>query len=277
MSGYDSSSELAYLIQCTVFPRAVTRPEGDPQIQQLTTCLLGYIGRSSGERIVIADIGAGTGDLLQAIKQSGCSGKVTYVPVESDTEHWETITSRAKKLEGLEFLPPRKNISALDRADIVFFVNVLHELSLPIRIELLSHALELTFNRGVVLIHEVVALPVGEVNFVMWDDRDIKAVFTNAKIDVDITVAKTFTRRGGWPLQTISLVSRAPFVDSQTLLKGAIASLPGMLDRWTEELEKNQSTGVLEELKKRLTAFRIVQVANLSVWYRKYLGRISGH
>jgi hypothetical protein len=271
LSDYSSTSTLAYLIQCSTKPEAVTRHKGDPQIQQLATWMLGYMQSLPLGRITIADIGAGKGDLLDAIQASGYADRLRYIPVEPKEKYWRSINRRAKKIPNLESLAPRKSIFDLDHVDIIFFVNVLHEVSLPTRIELISHSLRLTYPKGMIVVHEVSVLPSGEADFVIWSGEDIREIFKNANIDVDIVIAQTFTRPKGWPLQTICIKALCPPPPPELLMKGAIHSLPNMLERWTKELGENRLVGIGEELKDSLKAFRMAQVANLCVWLQTYL------
>jgi|GEM_PF-4883332 len=263
-------SILTYLIQCYLKPEAISRQHGDPQIQQLATWLLGYIQPHLNERITVADIGAGHGDLLYSIKASGCTDRLRYVPIEPNMNYWDTIKQNAAEIVHLESIYPIRDISNLNQADIIFFINILHELDLPTRIELLSRSLHLIHERGVVVIHEVSVLPIGEANFVMWNSEDIKQIFENINIKADIATAKTFTRPGGWPLETICIRSIDSPPDTELLMKGAVNSLGSMLARWTKVLEENEFENIKSEMRDKLKAFRMAQVANICVWRQKY-------
>lgn len=270
ISDYSSSSILTYLIQCYLKPEAISRQHGDPQIQQLATWLLGYTQPHLNERITVADIGAGHGDLLYSIKASGCTDRLRYVPIEPNMNYWDTIKQNAAEIVHLESMYPIRDISDLNQADIIFFINILHELDLPTRIELLSRSLHLIHERGVVVIHEVSVLPIGEANFVMWNSEDIKQIFKNINIKADIATAKTFTRPGGWPLETICIRSIDFPPDTEVLMKGAVNSLSSMLARWTKVLEENEFENIKSEMRDKLKAFRMAQVANICVWCQKY-------
>ena len=270
ISDYTSSSILTYLIQCSVRPEALSRRHGDPQIQQLATWILGYSQSPPNKRLTIADVGAGHGDFLYSINASGCSNRLRYVPIEPNVDYWETIKQRANNIPLLESINPIENMSGLNQVDIIFFVNVLHELDLSTRVELLSRSLQLTHKRGVVVIHEVSVLPIGEADFVMWDGEDIKEIFKNINVNVDIETAQTFTRPGGWPLHTICIRSIDSPPSTEILRKGAINSLENMLARWTKELRENEFDDIRPEMRDKLKAFRMAQVANLCVWCQKY-------
>lgn len=270
LSDYSSTAVLSYLVECTVSPQAIQRGAGDPQIQQLAMWIQGYAQKSSSKLLTFVDIGAGNGDLLDAICASGCGHQIMYIPVEPNERYWESIQMRMRQTANLEFQDVRKTAKDVKDADVVFLVNVLHELDLHTRVELISQSLGLTYDRGVVVIHEVANLPIGEADFVMWSGEDLRTIFENAKMQIYITSARTKSRPGGWPIETICIKALEPPPESNRLLKGAILSLPGILKRWTDELALNPMSDIRKELRDRIKAFRMAQVANLSVWNQKY-------
>ena len=119
---------------------------------------------------------------------------------------------------------------------------------------------------GTVLIHEVVDLPVGEINFLMWDSQDIRSILSAVGTPVEICTASTITRPGGWPLETVCLRSSAPPPEGAEIYEAAIRDLHGLLTRWTERLSSEIPTEMREDLKPRFRAFLMAQVANASLW-----------
>jgi SAM-dependent methyltransferase len=270
LSENSSSQVLTYLLECSIIPEAISRRSGDPQIQQLAAMLSGQLTRKDQGRKILLDIGAGKGDLLKAIHASGCAEKLTYIPVEPKIEFWEIIKDRAQKIPGLNYIEPQEYMSNIEKADLIFFVNVIHELDLHKRIELINEAFRLLYPDGALIVHEVAVLPKGELDFVVWSGDDLKLILENANIDPKkITITRTRTRPGGWPLEfTTILVDVVP--DQRKLREAAIESLHDILSHWTQKLMENDYEEMDPELRDRLRAFRMAQVANLCVWIKKY-------
>ena len=268
-----SRAVLNFLLECSLAAQPVRRREGDPQLQQLGMWLAGVqANRGRAERTVIVDVGAGHGDLLDAITRSGCAAKLIYVPVEPDESRWEAITNRARSIPESARLVI-SDIESCTEGDIVCFVNVLHELEFAARAGVLSAALNLVKPTGVVVIHEVAVLPHGEAGFVMWDKEDVCDVLRIASIRAEITAASTMTRPNGWPLETICINPLSDIPSASELEHAMMSSLDQSLQRWTEKLEQHE--GGQDPKDAPYKGFLMAQVANLNVWKQKHL-RSSG-
>ena len=274
-SNKESRDLMSYLFECFNISEAILRTEGDPQIQQLAQFILGHIHRDTDRRLKIMDVGAGKGDLINAIKISGASSQILYIPIEPNQENWEIITDRCKECENLEFLEPKASIRecSIDFVDIIFFVNVFHELpDIDIRVENLYNAFKLTQKKGQIIIHEVVILPKLESNFFMWDEDDYNLILTKTKADINQICANTLTRVGGLPLQTICLSYNDDNLITEECIKNSIVdSLNEIMDKWFDllfqEIEKDNSS----KKRKRYIAFLMVQHTYAKVWCSKYI------
>jgi hypothetical protein len=160
-------------------------------------------------------------------------------------------------------------IKDIDRADIIFIVNVLHELPLEIRTQVLAEAFRITGRTGIMVVHEVSPLPKGEANFVMWDADDLRDVISSADATCTLRAASTVSRPGGWPLRTVS-VSVDNLPTSAQLLRGALNALPRSLDRWCDRMAAPLPEDLKPELRDTYRAFLMAQIANLSVWARQH-------
>jgi len=129
----------------------------------------------------------------------------------------------------------------------------------------------MTNKAGMVVIHEVAALPRGEAGYVMWDATDLVEVITGASPSVEWTAAETLTRPCGWPLQTICFVSRKTVPTAKELQASAIQSLPNSIARWVERLRRIHTTGD-QYVDGRVRGFLMAQVAGLCLWCSQYLG-----
>jgi len=218
---------MSYLFECFNTPDAIQRTEGDPQIQQLAQFILGHIHRDTERKLRIMDIGAGKGDLIDAIKMSGTASQVLYIPIEPNQENWEIITDRCKGCDNLEFIEPKASIRecSIDFVDMIFFVNVFHELpDIDTRVENLYKAFKLTQQKGQIIIHEVVILPKLESNFFMWDEHDYNLILTKTNAKIKKNCANTLTKAGGLPLQTICLFYNDDNLITEECIKSSIVS-----------------------------------------------------
>lgn len=271
----ESNDLISYLFECFNNPEAIQRPEGDPQVQQLAQFILGHVNQETKRRLRIMDVGAGKGDLIEAINLSGTSPNIFYIPIEPSQENWEIITERCNESPNLEFTAPITSIKecSIDFVDMIFFINVFHELpDINTRVENLHNALKLTQNKGQIIIHEVVILPKLESNFFMWDEDDYELILNKINADIKKICAKTLTSAGGLPMQTICLFydDNKPVKDT-VIKKSIINSLNEIMDKWfnlfLQEIERDNTS----KKRKRYIAFLMVQHTYAKVWCNKYL------
>ncbi|MFX1239442.1 MAG: hypothetical protein ACFE8P_17205, partial [Promethearchaeota archaeon] len=267
----DTSKIMSYLLKCFEDPDAIRRKEGDPQIQQLAHYILGKCSASEN-MITLIDVGAGRGDLLIAIKKSGILKKISYIPIEIDEKKWPDISSLCNDIEGLKFSPPFRDINDIRGADLIFFVNVFHELGLEERIDYLFKCFKLIQNRGQIIVHEVTILTELESNFLMWDADDFKLILSKINSEIKVYPAKTYTRPNGWPLQTISIkYSGEEIISKEEIRMSVINSLMEMKKKWlnypkTAEFSKIKT----KEMKNETEAFIMAQNLNIDLWIDKY-------
>jgi len=221
------------------------------------------------------DIGAGKGDLIDAIKMSGTTSQVLYIPIEPNQENWKIITDRCSKCDNLEFIEPKASIRecSIDFVDMIFFVNVFHELTdIDTRVENLYNAFKLTQQKGQVIIHEVVILPKLESNFFMWDECDYNLILTKTNANINKICANTLTRAGGLPLQTICLFYNDDNLITEECIKiSIVSSLNEIMAKWFElflqEIEKDN----ISKERKRYIAFLMAQHTYAKVWCSRYI------
>jgi hypothetical protein len=273
LSESTSTTVLSYLLECSLAPDIALRRKGDPQIKQLATWLFGSLHSEKHRLVRIVDVGAGNGDFLEAINASGCADRIVYIPIEPNKSRWQMIAERCRQSVDLKFEEPLSGVDGVLQADIICFVNVLHELDLATRAQLLAWALAATSPNGTALIHEVVGLPVGEINFLMWDSQDIRSIMSAVMAPIEICTASTISRPGGWPLETICLRCSAQPPEGTEIYEATIRDLHGLLTRWTERLSSEIPTEMREDLKPRFRAFLMAQVANASLWLHKEKNR----
>ena len=274
-SDKESLRLMSYLFECFNIPEAIQRTEGDPQIQQLAQFILGHINRNTERRLKVMDIGAGKGDLIDAIRISGTSSQILYIPIEPNQENWDIITDRCITCENLEFIEPKASIKecSIDFVDIIFFVNVFHELpDIDTRVENLYNAFKLTQKKGQIIIHEVIILPKLESNFFMWDELDYNLILTKTNANINKFCANTLTRAGGLPLQTICLFYNDDNLITEECIKTSIvSSLNEIMAKWfnlfLQEIEKDNSSTE----RKRYIVFLMAQHTYAKVWCSKYL------
>ena len=273
-SSKESLNMISYLLECFKVPQAIQRTEGDPQIQQMAQFILGHIQRNPERKLRIMDIGAGKGDLIEAIKMSGISSLILYIPIEINEEYWEIIVERCRECEGLEFHDPKAEIneSEIDYADLIFFINVFHELpDIDTRVKNLYNAFKLTQKKGQVIIHEVVILPKLEANFFLWDVDDYKIILDDIA-DIEIVCANTLTRAGGLPLQTICLFYNDINLISEEIIRSSIeSSLIRIIDKWFELFLQKKEKDNSSNKWKRYIAFLMAQHTYAKVWCHKYV------
>jgi len=268
----ESIDVMTFLLECFNNPDAIQRAEGDPQIQQIAQLILGNYVPDSEEKMKIIDIGAGYGDLISAINNSGIASKIIYVPVEIDKTKWKKIEQRCRNCEGLEYIEPKDNIDNINRANLIFFINVFHELDLSSRVFYLYNAFRLTQKQGKVIIHEVVFLPKLEKNFFMWDKDDYKLVVPKINVKIDIKCATTQTRPGGFPLHTICMYYNDDTLISEKEIKFTIiSSLEQIKNNWYDRLDKEKANKNPNEKKRRYIAFLLAQFANAEKWFKDYM------
>jgi hypothetical protein len=261
----DGNEILQYLLHCSTAPEPLVRNPGDPQLDQLAMWLNAAAVHFSQPRLTLTDVGAGRGDLLRAIGAGGCAGRVRYVPVEPESRHWSAITQAAMSQPELDWTAPLSCLSEVGDTDLLFLVNVMHELTLHGRVGIIAEAIRCTRNHGIIVIHEVAVLPKGETDFVMWDDQDYRDVLRESGIPAEVLSAHTSTRRGGWPLSTICIRCSVGIASEQSILDGARRALPMVLNRWALRLREDWP-GVEPELRPRVKAFLLAQVATLYLW-----------
>ena len=268
----ESINSITYLLECFTKPDAIQRKEGDPQIQQLAHLILGNYTTDSEEKMRIVDIGAGFGDLISAINNSGIASKIIYIPIEIDKNKWKKIEQRCRNSKLLEFVEPKDNIDDINRADLIFFVNIFHELDLSNRVSYLFNAFRLTQKQGKVIIHEVVILPRLEKDFFMWDKDDYKLILSKMNVKIDIKCSTTLTRSGGFPLQTICLYYNDDNLISEESIKSAIiSSLEQIKNNWFNRYRKEKAKNNITKKEQRYIAFLMAQHTYAETWCKEYI------
>ena len=136
-------------------------------------------------------------------------------------------------MKELRYSLPSDNIKDIKKVDIIFFVNIFHELSLDNRVDILFEAFKLIQKGGLILIHEVVILPKLEINFLMWDSNDFELIMSKISPNIEIVSAKTKTRPGGWPLHTITITyNDVGFITKKEIRLAIISSLKEIKQYW---------------------------------------------
>ncbi len=265
-----SDDVMAYLLECFNAPDAIKRRDGDPQIEQLATFILGRYS-SAKEEIKIIDVGAGYGDLVKAINNSGIVSKFNYIPIEIDKGKWPEIESRCKSINKLKYNPPSDNIEAVEKADIVFFVNVFHELNLNQRVDLLYGSFKLIQKKGEILIHEVVILPKLENAFFMWDEDDFKLIMSKINSNIEIKTARTYSRPEGWPLHTIIITyNDGNLITKEEIRSAIISSLKDIKQNWLNYESTDDFIKIEDlEMKKKTQAFLMAQNRYNDLWLKE--------
>ena len=263
---------MSYLLECFNSPDAIKRKDGDPQIEQLAHYILGK-SSTSKEKITIIDVGAGYGDLLEAINNSGIVSKICYIPIEIDKGKWEEIEDRCKSIGKLEYSSPSDCIKDIKNADIIFFVNVFHELKLNNRVDLLFDAFKLIQKGGQILIHEVIILPKLETDFLMWDKDDFKLIMSKINSNIKIESAETRTRPGGWPLHTIIIsYNDVNLITKEEIRSAIISSLKEIKKKWLNYKTSQEFIKIEDEdIKRRIIAFLMAQNHNIDLWINEFL------
>jgi hypothetical protein len=266
----ESINSITHLLEFFTNPDAIQRKEGDPQIQQLALLILGNYRTDSEEKMIIVDIGAGFGDLISAINNSGIASKIIYIPIEIDKTKWKIIEQRCKDCKKLQFFEPKDNLDNIKRADLIFFVNVFHELDLSNRVSYLFNAFRLTQKKGRVIIHEVVILPRLEKDFLMWDKDDFDLISSKISEEIVIECSTTLTRSGGWPLQTICLYYNDDNLISEERIESTIiSSLEQIKDNWFNRYHKEKANPTKKRQKYIL--FLMAQFTNAKTWCKEYI------
>ncbi len=105
----------------------------------------------------------------------------------------------------------------------------------------------------------------------MWDSNDFKIIFSKLAGNFQIESSRTFTRKGGWPLETICIkYNDNNLISLQTLENAIKSSLKEIHYNWIEKRNKGPPNQIKDELRKRYNAFLLVQVANTSMWKYNY-------
>ena len=268
-----SSRVLSYLLGYFFQSIVILRKEGDPQIQQLALWLTGFFSISQYSRIRLIDIGAGYGDLIDAIILSGCSEQLIYIPVEPNKRLHSRIISRCDN-SNINREGPYKGLEDVNSSGncIVFIINTLHELDLIERVELLYKTCEIIKNKGVLVIHEVAILPEGEADFYMWSNDDIIGILSSTKRKFTFKTCETSTRPGGWPLETLCIRLDGDSPTKNELLEAIISSLPIIKERWEDRIGSKYQ--VKDFLKDKYIAFLMAQVYNSNLWINKYVKKL---
>ncbi|KKN09175.1 hypothetical protein LCGC14_1049260 [marine sediment metagenome] len=268
----ESINIMTYLLECSTIPDAIQRKEGDSQIQQLAHLILGNYSTDSEEKMRIVDIGAGYGDLISAINNSGIASKIFYIPIEIDKNKWKKIEQRCRDSKDLEFIESKDNIDNIKKADLIFFINVFHELDLPNRVSNLYNAFRLTQKQGKVIIHEVVILPRLEKDFFMWDKDDYELILSKMNVKIDFKCSTTLTHSGGLPLQTICLYYNDDNLISEENIKSAIiTSLEQIKNNWFNRYHEESVKQNTTKKRKRYIAFLMAQHTYAETWCKEHI------
>lgn len=179
-----------FAFECLESPTTVPHSKGDPQLQQILKAIKG----KGKERLNILDVGAGEGRLAQELLQHKVLvEKVWYQAFETDAKHMDALTKVTDELRGQSLVDKEKEREVIDSVDtlglsgykeffdLVFMVNVLHEIPVNQWKKELNAILASLKSNGLILIVEDQAIPKGELpnknGFVVLNEKELKALF----------------------------------------------------------------------------------------------------
>ena len=178
----------------------------------------------------------------------------------------------------MEYNFPSEKIESVKKANIIFFINVFHELSLDHRVDFLYESLKLIQNKGHILIHEVVILPKLESDFLMWDIDDFKLIMSKINSKLEIKAAKTYSRPNGWPLHTITITyNYDKLITKEEIRSAIILSLKEIKLKWLNYEESEDFIKIEDQtMKKRVIAFLMAQNRYIDLWLKDFFTKNGG-
>lgn len=203
----DKFAACTFSAECLCPPETVAYKEGDPQIQQIRTFLIGEQTR----RLTVIDIGAGQGRLLDGLAHSlgdALAESVSYYAIEPNQASRALCAQAVSRNLGDDaervFASPQEFLAATGvKADVVVMANVLHEIEIEHWENMLKGAHTLLEETGSLLVVEDTRIPRGELShsngFLILETEALCELFaTDRTADgVQCTIAS----RGGARLQ----------------------------------------------------------------------------
>lgn len=183
-----------YLLECLTTPTARPAHAVDKRLLSLLLHLQERIGTWH-----LLDYGCGNGVLLQALATlpQAVISHMQYVGLDPDSDRLATASILAESLglsSRVTLAKPVDYFSRLDepRFDLVFLVNVLHELPIKQAPWILSGLLCRLRERGLLVVSDMSKLPEGENNYVCWDESNFLGFRTEG---VNISFQHSVTQR----------------------------------------------------------------------------------
>lgn len=156
-----------FAAECLKEPESVQYKKGDRQIGMIISELLKQVGEKN---ITVVDYGAGKGRLLEGIglEYSEILTKIDYYAYDKSNDDAKICKSYMRKY-GIneknyfnEFSELKTEVNSKGKADIVFLVNVLHEIEPKYWEEIFKNIFSLLSSNGYLLLIEHSELTVGE-------------------------------------------------------------------------------------------------------------------
>lgn len=163
----DQFAACSFSADCLVSPETTAYRSGDPQVKQIYD----FISQEHDKCLIIVDIGAGKGRLLDGLAHSlefELTKKVSYYAIEPNPTTRTQCAEQVRRHfdDNIErvFASAQEYIASVhERADVVVLINVLHEIEIQYWTSVLNDARSLLNDAGSLLIVEDTRLPRGEL------------------------------------------------------------------------------------------------------------------
>lgn len=163
----DQFAACAFSADCLSPPETANYKPGDPQVKQIHD----FIALANKQRLIIVDIGAGQGRLLDGLATTlggELTKRVSYYAIEpNSTTRAQCVQEVCRHFDnGIErvFASAKEYLATVnERAEVAVLTNVLHEIEIQLWLSVLSDAHSLLCDTGALLIVEDTRLPRGEL------------------------------------------------------------------------------------------------------------------
>lgn len=285
---FTSPEYYKFLLECALPPDVISRPdvESDRQIGLIMEEI-----RRLPNAGTIVEIGPGHGDVVEALRVIGATGeRLRYIAKIPDTdEPGEILSTRLAAAITDGVVSPNSKVvceetEVPEDADLVYAMNVFHELDIEtmasVLARLLSHTLRKVAGARLVLI-EATLLSKGEADFIMWISEDYEALLDG--VDELIVRSHRLESPGRVPIEATLVVRKTsnPIDLDASDLAGRIRRyLPQkekqLLRRiWSLRRQVSEKPSPEEFLRQRKHAFCVAQVGNIRLAQHSWQGRMD--